>query len=109
MWSIALLVNASTWAEFKHQWTLISVVFIQLHLGNQYVHAQSQDALLDKISKLRSDPNTVDGMKTSEQAQDDDDDMNFDQHDSYDFDDASVQMDHSGRGLPRSRQRKVRH
>lgn len=109
MWSIALLVNASTWAEFKHQWTLISVVFIQLHLGNQCVHAQSQDALLDKISKLRSDPNTVDGMKTSEQAQDDDDDMNFDQHDSYDFDDASVQMDHSGRGLPRSRQRKVRH
>ena len=107
MWCIALVVNASTWADFKHQWTLICAVFIQLHRGDDRVNAQTQDALLDKISKLRSDPNTVDGMRRSEQAEDDDE-KNLYHHDSYDFNDEDIQIGHSRPSLPQSRQRKVR-
>ncbi|CAF4396900.1 unnamed protein product, partial [Rotaria magnacalcarata] len=33
MWSIALLINTSSWFEFKHNWKLICLVLLKLHFG----------------------------------------------------------------------------
>lgn len=57
MWSIALLINTSTWSEVVHNWELICLVFMELHLGNESIDRQHHDALLDKISKIEGDPN----------------------------------------------------
>jgi len=73
MWSIALLVNTSTWYEFQNNWKLICVVFLRLHSGKQNTNNQDQDILIDKISKLRSDPNMVNAIRCSGIAKDDDD------------------------------------
>ena len=69
MWSIALLTNTSTWCEFVYNWKLICLIFIQLHLGDEYVNKEHQDALIYKISKIKNDLNTVNAIKLSEAAQ----------------------------------------
>ena len=69
MWSIALLTNTSTWCEFVYNWKLICLVFIQLHLGDEHVNKEHQDALIYKISKIKNDLNTVNAIKLSEAAQ----------------------------------------
>lgn len=43
LWSIALLVNSLTWTEFKHNWKLICLVFLQLHLGEEHIDQVHQD------------------------------------------------------------------
>lgn len=70
MWSIALLVNTSTWNEFQNNWKLVCIVFLQLHLGEQDINRQYQDILLDKISKIKSDPNIADAIKSSDCVED---------------------------------------
>jgi hypothetical protein len=57
MWSIALLINTSSWDEMIHNWKLICHVFLQLHIGNDDVNNEHHDALLNKIIKIKSNPN----------------------------------------------------
>ncbi|CAF4164381.1 unnamed protein product [Rotaria sp. Silwood2] len=68
MWSIALLINTSTWYEFKQNWKLICLVFIQLHFGESHANIEHKDALLDKIKKIKLDTNTAQAITTSESA-----------------------------------------
>lgn len=107
MWSIALLINTSTWDDFKHNWKIICVVFIQLHVDEKHVNREYQDALLEKIRRIRSDPNTVAGIKASEQgANDNFSDVNH--HDVYDFnDDDGHHIAKSDRYFRRPKQTKV--
>lgn len=86
MWSIALLVNTSTWYDFQNNWKLVCIVFLQLHLGEQYTNHQDQDILIDKINKIKSDPNIFDAIKSSGIAEDDDLSDSFDSN-AYTFDD----------------------
>jgi len=65
MWSIALLINTCTWKEFKRNWEIICLVFLQLHLGEQYIKQEHQDILLDKIRKLKCDSDTFNAVKSS--------------------------------------------
>ncbi|CAF1488393.1 unnamed protein product, partial [Adineta steineri] len=71
MWSIALLVNTSTWNEFQNNWKSICVVFLQLHSGEQHISHQHQDILFDKISKIKSDPDIGNAVKSSCRTEDD--------------------------------------
>lgn len=77
MWSIALLINTSTWDEFVHNWKLICFVFIQLHLGIEHENNEHRDALIYKISKIKNDSNTVTAIKSSEAVQDENKDDLF--------------------------------
>ncbi|CAF4583183.1 unnamed protein product [Rotaria socialis] len=74
MWSIALLINTSTWNEFVHNWQLICFVFIQLHLGEENVNKDHQNALIYKISKIENDPNISSAIKLSETVEDENED-----------------------------------
>ena len=85
MWSIALLINTSTWFEFKHNWHLICIVFLKLYLGEDNYDSGAQDALLGKISTIKSDSNTVDAIRSSEVVQDEDATKRTNHH-LYDFD-----------------------
>jgi hypothetical protein len=69
MWCIAVLVNTSTWNEMMHNWKLICYVFLELHVGSEDVNQEYQDALVDKISKTRADPNIYAGIKFAESDQ----------------------------------------
>lgn len=77
MWSIALLINTSTWDEFVHNWKLICLVFIPLHLGIEHENNEHRDALIYKISKIRNDSNTATAIKSSETAKDENKDDLF--------------------------------
>ncbi|CAF1441600.1 unnamed protein product [Adineta ricciae] len=86
MWSIAVLINTSTWCEFKSNWELICVVFLEIHCGDDHIHKENQDALLNKIIKIRSDPNIVVAIKSCDGLPDE----NVDEchgFDVYDFSD----------------------
>ena len=72
MWSMALLVNTSTWYEFKHNWKLICLVFLQLYIGKDNIGKEYQDALLKKIIKIKSDINIVDVIRQTVLDQDED-------------------------------------
>ena len=49
MWSIALLINTSTWFEFKRNWKLIYIIFLQLHLGNGHSNRKTMMLYLIKL------------------------------------------------------------
>ncbi len=108
MWSVALLINSCTWVDFKCNWRLICLVFLQLHLDEEHVNEEHQDALLDKISKIKSDPNILDAIKTSDYVQDNNETPTC-HSDIYDFDghegDDTVEAD---RHFSRSTKKKVR-
>ncbi|CAF4240825.1 unnamed protein product [Rotaria sp. Silwood2] len=70
MWSIALLINTSTWSEFKEKWKLFCIVFLQLYAANGVTHKDNKDILLQKIRDIKSDPNTVDAIKLTERIRD---------------------------------------
>ncbi|CAF4076111.1 unnamed protein product [Adineta steineri] len=70
MWSIALLINTETWVEFQNNWRLVCYVFLQLHLGEENLNQEYQDALLQKITQIKTDSNTLDAMKSSDSIQD---------------------------------------
>ncbi|CAF4221628.1 unnamed protein product [Rotaria sp. Silwood2] len=70
MWSIALLINTSTWSEFKEKWKLFCIVFLQLYAANGVTHKDNKDILLQKIRDIKSDPNTVDAIKLTEPIRD---------------------------------------
>ncbi|CAF4732383.1 unnamed protein product [Rotaria sp. Silwood1] len=88
MWSIALLINTSSWLEFKHNWKLICLVFLKLHLGEEDYDRETQDALLEKINNIKSDTNTVDAIKSSEVIHEEDT-TNTTGTCLYDFDDGA--------------------
>lgn len=69
MWSISLLINTSTWDEFLHDWQLICTVFVQLHLGKEHVNKESYDNLLNRITKIQSDPNLKKVIRSTESLQ----------------------------------------
>ncbi|CAF3514356.1 unnamed protein product [Rotaria sp. Silwood1] len=68
MWCIALLIHASTWNEFLHNWKLICKVFIELHLGQDFINKEHQEALIDKISKIKNDTNTRNIIKSTDEV-----------------------------------------
>ncbi|CAF2137982.1 unnamed protein product [Rotaria magnacalcarata] len=72
MWSIALLINTSSWFEFKHNWKLICLVLLKLHFGEDDHDREAQDALLEKINNIKSDANTVDAIKSIQAIQEED-------------------------------------
>jgi len=108
MWCIALLINTSTWNEFIHNWELICFVFLQLHLGGKNVNEEYQDALMDKIRKIHNDPNTNNGIKLSENLQDEDS-YNMFSSNIYDYNESDEEFDEElSEHVPRSKRKKVR-
>ncbi|CAF1463253.1 unnamed protein product, partial [Rotaria sordida] len=65
IWSIALLINSCTWIEFKYNWKIICLVFLEIHRGEKHTKQKYQDILLDKIRKIKSDSNTYSAVKSS--------------------------------------------
>ena len=107
MWSIALLINTSMWNEFKNNWKLICLVFLQLHFGDDHMKEQYQDALLEKISKIKSDPNVMQGIKFTEKTEEDEGEESEGCHkDCYDFQD-DTDVDKANGTLGRSKIKKV--
>lgn len=93
------------WNEFKQNWKLICLVFLQLHFGGEHVNEQNQDALLEKISKIKSDPNTLHGMKRAANDKEREEREVY-HNDSYDFHD-EIDINISERNLRRSKMKKV--
>ncbi|CAF4999893.1 unnamed protein product, partial [Rotaria sp. Silwood1] len=93
IWSIALLINSCTWIEFKHNWQLICLVFLQIHLDGKHVQQKHLDILLDKIRKIKSDSNTYNAVKSSNNFESDNPTNLYDSNiynffdDKYDDDD----------------------
>ena len=95
MWSIALLVNTSTWDEFQMNWKSLCVVFLELHRGEQHISHQHQDILLNKISKLKSDPDVTSAIKSS--CRDEDDNLSSsNDSDPYTLDDNEDEVQYFG-------------
>ncbi|CAF3628835.1 unnamed protein product [Rotaria sordida] len=82
MWSIALLVNSSTWPEIKENWTLICQVFLSYSTNNDINFKQHHATLLVRISKITSDPNSSRAISQSK-------DILSNRNDSFEFDDTS--------------------
>ena len=100
-WSMVLLINDSMWDEFKHNWQLICVVFLQIYYGKDHCDREIQDALLNKISKVKSDPNNIDAIKSTETEQDKDASKSS-YTDSYEFDDDKGEDDRDDDKIERS-------
>lgn len=66
MWSIALLINTSTWNEMLHNWKLICYVFLQLHVRCENPNKKYQDALLDRIVKIQTNLDICAAIKSTE-------------------------------------------
>ncbi len=104
MWCIALLINSSTWKDFIHDWHLICLVFIQLHLEVSQVNKEHYDALLNRISRIQSDANTKKTIKMAESLDvEDENALSSSQIYTFDDDDFDVQVD-----LPRNKQKPKR-
>ena len=101
MWSMVLLINDSMWDEFKHNWQLICVVFLQIYYGKDHCDREIQDTLLNKISKVKSDPNNIDPIKSTETEQDKDSSKSS-YTDSYEFDDDKGEDDRDDDEIERS-------
>ena len=108
MWSVSLLINTSTWYEFKHNWHLICLVFLKFYVGEDNCDGEAQGALLEKISHIKSDTNTIDAIKSSAIIQDDDV-AKINGHHLYDFDDNEINNDDNeiDRIFPRLTKQKV--
>jgi len=55
MWSIALLVNTSTWIEMKENWRLICEVFLNYSINETANFKINYSILLTRISKISND------------------------------------------------------
>ncbi|CAF4302833.1 unnamed protein product [Rotaria sordida] len=99
---MALLINTSTWYEFKHNW--------KLSRGEDHVNRENQDALLDKIKKIKSDTNTIETVKISESAKADKSKKGFD-FDPYAFneeeEDNTVELDKKFSRVTKQKVRKL--
>lgn len=58
MWSIALLVNTSTWPEMLTNWRLVCLVFLNHLTDDDEQMRQYRAHLLGRIEKIVSDPNS---------------------------------------------------
>ncbi|CAF4803751.1 unnamed protein product [Rotaria sp. Silwood1] len=90
MWCIALLINTSTWKEMMHNWKLICFALLQMHIGGETLNVEYQDALLDKITKIRADPNVCAIMQSTE-PEPSNTTANYNQFDYDDIDDDQEQ------------------
>ena len=86
MRSMALLITTSAWYEFKYNWHLMCLVFLKLYVVEDNCDGEAQYALLEKISHIKSDTNTIDAIKLSAIIQGDDE-AKINGHHLYDFDD----------------------
>lgn len=86
MWAIALLVNTSTWPEIKENWRLICQVFFNYSSNDINSFKQHHGILLSRISKITSDPNTLQAINLSKQSVTNEDDT-FQFDDSCEIDD----------------------
>lgn len=68
MWSVALLVNTSTWIEMKENWRLICEVFLN-HEANETINFKmNYSILLTHINQITNDPNLSASIKLSKQT-----------------------------------------
>lgn len=106
MWCIALLINTSTWDEFIHNWKLICLVFIQLHLGIEHQNNEHRNALIYKISKIKNNSNTVIAIRSSGAVQGENEDDFFDSN-IYDYceSDHEDNSQHTTHGIKQIRQK----
>ncbi|CAF4345133.1 unnamed protein product [Adineta steineri] len=110
MWSIALLINTGTWVEFQNNWRLVCYVFLQLHLGEENLNQEYQDALLQKITQIKTDSNTLDAMKSSDSIQDVNtkESSDFDEYEFCSDDDEDFHVIETHKGSSKSSRKKVR-
>lgn len=92
MWSIALLINTSTWNDFLHNWKLICIVFIELHMGQQHINKEHQESLIHKISKIKNDTNISNAIKFMDKISDDNTSESYCPN-IYDFHDSDDEPD----------------
>jgi hypothetical protein len=57
MWSIALLINTNNWTEFQTNWLLICRTFFSWYKDTLSCSNGYYDTLLDRISRIKGDPN----------------------------------------------------
>ena len=57
MWSIALLVNSNDWKDLQTAWTLICRTFFSWYKDTLSHPNRHYDALLERITKIKGDPN----------------------------------------------------
>ncbi|CAF0902184.1 unnamed protein product [Adineta steineri] len=108
MWSIALLINTGTWVEFQNNWRLVCYVFLQLHLGEENLNQEYQDALLQKITQIKTDSNTLDAMKSSDSIQDVNtkESSDFDEYEFCSDDDEDFHVIETHKGSSKSSRKK---
>ena len=58
MWSVALLVNSNDWKYLQTTWTLICRTFLSWYNDTLSHPNRHYDALLEKITKIKGDPNS---------------------------------------------------
>ena len=95
MWSIALLINTSSWDDMMHNWKLICCVFLQLHTGIEDSKNEYHDALLSRISKIRADPNISSVIQSSGS----DSSHPATHSDTFDYNDTDEDINHDGEVL----------
>ena len=106
MWSIALLINSSTWMDFKRNWELICLVFLQVYQDEDHINEEYQDALLNRIAKIKSDPDVRDAIKSSNHDENENRTTSY-HSDMYDFDRHEDDIDQEDQTFPRSSRTKV--
>ncbi|CAF4236445.1 unnamed protein product, partial [Adineta steineri] len=108
MWSIALLINTGTWVKFQNNWRLVCYVFLQLHLGEENLNQEYQDALLQKITQVKTDSNTLDAMKSSNSIQDVNtkESSDFDEYEFCSDDDEDFHVIETHKGSSKSSRKK---
>lgn len=58
MWSMALLINTSTWKEMLENWRLVCLVFLNIKRGEDTTESKrNHSKLLSKIGSITNDPN----------------------------------------------------
>ncbi|CAF1396575.1 unnamed protein product [Adineta ricciae] len=80
MWSMAVLVNSSTYDEIKENWRLICQVFLNYTTNSNLHFKKYYSMLLSRIMKITSDPNASKAISQSK-------DLVKNTNDPYEFDD----------------------
>ncbi|CAF3701085.1 unnamed protein product [Adineta steineri] len=87
MWCIALLVNTNEWEEFQTNWLLICQTFCCWHTDTSAHSNSPYDVLLNRISKIKGDPNIRSSIGTTrDNASMENDVFTFDEDQDESFD-----------------------
>jgi hypothetical protein len=105
MWSMALLVNTSTWEEIKENWRLICQVFLNYTTTDNFFFKQHYATVLHRISQITSDPNSSRAIEQSKQTISTATDP-FEFDDDNKMDDYDNDQLHSNKNMKKSKKRK---